>query len=57
MIWTAHKQERDGASRPISPVTDKTIRLSQPPRRLAPLGSCYTISTRRSVNGYEFFNV
>jgi hypothetical protein len=37
---TNPKQERDGASRPISRVTSQTLRLPQPQRRLAPLGSC-----------------
>jgi hypothetical protein len=29
MTKVAHKQERDGASRPMAHVTDKPVRLSQ----------------------------
>jgi hypothetical protein len=50
MTKAAHKQERDGASRPIFHVTDGLYDYRNAIRRLAPLGS-YRVSAKKSVNG------
>jgi hypothetical protein len=52
MMRIAHKQKRDGASRPMVHVTDKSVDYCNAIRRLAPLGS-YRINVKKSLNGYK----